>query len=466
MAKEALLRAPQAVESVQNRQGIVEAPDVEPANDALDASFKELMGRDPTQLDHTPDRDRKESQDNVIETPSEMPEVDADPGETAAEEVDTAPEAAKGEPAAKPDAVKPTEDSFLDELLSPAPGKAAEKPAEKPADAPAQDTSAPDPYESVKLRSDASEKTKTTFEEVKRLARERESKAREEAEKIRADYEAAKKELEEAKKRVVPEEYEKELKELREFRAVFDAERDPEFNKRFQARREANSNAVYEVLTRNGLQPDKLEALKKLPYEQQIDQIARWAEKLAPRDKFAVSGRLADSENIERERQEALAEVKAKAEQILKEKTKAPEAKNETFVTEVVTTLKPVLAQLDFLHPKEAPATASPKEKQEIEQFNAKAQAAQQQLLQFLQDESPKTRGVLAVAGLLAPRFRQRAIDAEAKVAELEKRLGDVKAAGKLSRTTTGTAEKAAPRVDLFDTNAEDALEAHWKSMQ
>lgn len=455
-------RSAMAEAALTNKNGIVLPPDnVENATDALDNLFKDELGRDPTTLDNIADRDRDKMTDRQIETAEEMP----DPDEPVTEEVVTS-EMATSEPKSDdvqdtepaPQAEEPTPDDLLTKLL----GK------EDKVEAPKEPTTEEDPYDKVKLRSDASEKTKNTFEELKRTAKERETRAREEAQKAVEEIKALRAQLEEAAKKTVPDNLESELRELREFRATFDAERDPGFRQKFDTRLETNSSTIFETLKRNGLKDELVEQVKQLPYDQQVEQIARWAEKLSPRDKLLVTARLSDNENIENERQNALREIKSKADQILADKQSAPMRSQEEFVKEAVQTLKPVLPQIPFLHPKDVPNNATPKDKAEIERHNAIAADSQKMLLNFLQDDSARTRSVLALAGVLAPRYQAQLKETEARVKALEKELSSIRDAGRLSRTarSNGTAERSAPRVDVFDTNAEDAMEEAWKAMQ
>ena len=465
------LRSPVAEAATANKTGIVMPPDVEDATSALDKQFEEVMGRQPGTADNIPDRDR----DKVVTEPesaTEIPEDDSalDPAEAqrlakleadrkaAEEEAKRKQEEEANKPAAEP---KP-EDDLIKKLLDPE----ATKPADtKPADPKPED----DPYKDHKLRADASERTKSTFEDLKRTAREREAQVKAEVEKARKEAEELKKQVEELSKKTttVPDTVEQELKELREFRATFDAERDPEFNKRFNERREQNNATIFETLQRNGLKPLVVEQVQKLPYDQQVDQISRWADKLPPRDKLAVMSRLTDNETLENERSAALAEVKAKAAEILAQKQTAPEKNREAFVQEAVATLKPIVPQLPWLHPKEIPANASPKDKADLEKHNAAAAEAQRMLLGFLNDDSPRSRSLLALAGVLAPRYRAELQQAKAELEAARKELNSIKEAGRLSKTarSSGTAAAAAPKVDIFETNAEDAMEQAWRQM-
>ena len=456
-------RSAMAEAALSNKNGIVLPPDnVEDATSAMDSLFENELGRAPTTLDNIADRDRDKLTDRQIDTAEEMPEQE----EQVTEEVVTSEMASNDKPETPEETVQPEapaqDEPQPDDLLTKLLGK--EEKVETAPEAPTEE----DPYDKVKLRSDASEKTKNTFEELKRTAKDRELKARTEAEQARKELQELRAKMDELSKKTVPDNLEAELKELREFRATFDAERDPEFQQKFSSRLEQNNGTIFETLKRNGLKDDLVEQVKAMPYDQQVEQIARWAEKLSPRDKLLITARLADNENIESDRQSALRDIKSKAEQILTEKRNAPARSQDQFVEEAVRTLKPVLPQIPFLHPKEAPANATPATKAEIEKHNALAAESQKMLLTFLQDDSARTRSVLALAGILAPRYQAQLKEAEGRVKALEKELSSIREAGRLSKTTrsSATAERAAPRVDVFDTNAEDAMEEAWKAMQ
>lgn len=456
-------RSAVAEAALSNKSGIVLPPDnVEDATSAMDSLFENELGRAPNTLDNMAEREREKITDRQIETAEEMPEQE----EPVTEEVVTSEMASNDKPEAVEEPVEQPapaqEEAQPDDLLTKLLGK--EEKVETTPETPAEE----DPYDKVKLRSDASEKTKNTFEELKRTAKERESKARTEAEQARKELQELRAKVDELSKKTVPDNIEAELKELREFRATFDAERDPEFQQKFSSRLEQNNGTIFETLKRNGLKDELVDQVKSLPYDQQVEQIARWAEKLSPRDKLLITARLADNENIESDRQSALREIKSKADQILAEKKNAPIRSQDQFVEEAVRTLKPVLPQVPFLHPKELPANATPAVKADIEKHNAVAAESQKMLLTFLQDDSARTRSILALAGVLAPRYQAQLKEAEGRVKALEKELSSIREAGRLSKTTrsSATADRSAPRVDVFDTNADDAMEEAWKAMQ
>jgi hypothetical protein len=460
-------RSPQISEGVANRQGLVTPPDnVDTADNAMDDLFKKHMGRDPSALDDTPDRDRNKDTDPAIETASEVPEL-ADP--TAEELVEKPIEDKAEEKAPVPE--KPEKKSFLEDLLPDEEIAPLSKESKKASteETPEKKEDEADPYEAQKLRSDTSERTKETFEKLKQTARERESAARQEAEKFKKSFDEAQKELTSLKEQTkpVPDDIKSELEELRAFRLAHDTENDPAFKQKFDGRREENEKTVYDILRRGGLKDAVLEQLKGLSYEERVEHITRWSEKLSPREKLLITSRLSDNETIELERARALTETKANATKTLAER-KAPSSEEyqQNFLKDVVSTLKPVLPNVPILHPKEIPTTATVKEKEELEAHNAKAAEYQGKLLTFLQDQTPATKGVLALAGVLAPYYRSQLQAAQSQLKAAQTELSKIKQAGKLSRLSTSSAPSKGSGVGpLMDLPADEALDEMWKAM-
>ena len=469
-------RSPQVSEGLSNRQGIVLPPDnVDSAEDAMDDLFKSQMGRDPTTLDDTPDRDRDKLTDAEINTASEIPELDqpsddpiknSDENQTSEDpKIVTEPTEAKSflDDLLPDDAVIPTEIESND-LVDGAEKTSEEKEEE------------PDPYESQKLRSDASERTKETFEKLKHTARERENTAKQEVSELKGTLTELQAELATFREQSsnLPDDIKSELEELRAFRLVHDMEHDTDndstfkqFKQKFDTRLESNENIIYDILKKGGLQNEVLDQLKGLPYEDRVNHITRWADKLSPREKLLINSRLGDNESVEVERKQAILETKANASKLLAErKVPSTEEQNQTYLNEVVSTLKPVLTQVPIIQIQEASPTATPKEKESIDAHNVKAAQYQSQLLSLLQDQTPATKGVLALAGILAPHYRSQLQASQAQLKTVQAELSKIKNAGKLSRLSTNSAPSNGSGVGpLMEMGADEALDEMWKSM-
>jgi len=454
-------RSPTSEAGVANRTGIVMPPDDVPdAGSSMDEMFLKEMGREPSRDDNTPDRDRKVDADAPnSEIASEIP--DENPLEV--DEVDDlTPAVTKEVVATEPRKAAEEGDDILAELFK----SGSETPPAKK-DPPAPKADDVDPYENIKLRSDASEKTKTTVEKLKRLAKEREQTAKDETAVARKEADHLKIKLDEVSKKTVAPEVEAELKQLREFRATYAAEQDPEFQQKFSSRLDVNNATIFEALKKNGLRDALIEQVKKLPYDEQVEQISRWADKLPARDKMLVNGRIADNENVDMDRKAALAEVKANAVKLNAERADAPKRTKEQFVAEAISTLKPLLPQLPFLTQQDIPDGASPKERADLEAHNKEAGESQSMLLGFLSNDSSRMRSILALTGVLAPRYQRQLKEATTRVETLEQELADIRKAGKFSRTARAQgASDGGPKMDIFNTNAESAMDAEWEKMQ
>ncbi len=457
-------------EGVTNRQGLVTPPDnVEDSGSAMDEMFKEQMGREPNALDDTPDRDREKMTPEEIKTASEIPEMEEEQVfEEVAEETNEVAEETNELSEEKVE--EPKKKSFLDELLPDdeivPTGEESKEEAPKSEE---QEEEQPDPYESQKLRSDASERTKETFEKLKQIARERENAAKADVSKLKGNLEELQEEIATLREKTtsLPEDVQSELEELRAYRLANDTENDPTFREKFDTRLEANETTIYDILRRGGLKENVLEQLKDLSYEERVEHITKWADKLSPRERLLINSRLGDNESVELERSRALEETKANASKILSDrKGPSSEEQERIFVEEVVSTLKPVLQNVPILHPKEIPSTVSPKEKEDLEAHNAKAAEYQAQLLNFLQDQTPSTKGVLALAGIMAPHYRAQLQATQAQLKTAQAELDKIKSAGKLSRLSTSSASPKSNGVGpLMDLNADEALDEMWKSM-
>jgi hypothetical protein len=454
-------RSPAALEALGNRTGVVTAPEVEEAGDAMEKMFEEQFGRPPSSDDDVPVKDRKEvpeepgADDGDDEPNLEGMSLGSEDDAQPEGEGDASPAPADGEATTPAPEEGEKKQSLLNDLID------TDTPAPKP-------EAEEDAYEAHKLAPNASAKARDTFDQLKKTAREREAAAREEASKIKEELETIRKQLAETQEKVgqPPEELKSEIEELRAFRRAYDTQNDPEFRQKFDGRREANEGVIYDVLKKGGLKDTVLDQLKALPYEQRVDHIARWAEKLSPREKLLINSRLSDNEAVELERAKALEEAKSSATAFLdSRKGPSPEDQEKQFVDGVVSTLKPVLSKVEILHPKEVPATAAPKEKEAIEQHNTLVDQKQQQLLEYIQDPTPATKGMLALAGILAPHYKNQVKSLQGEVKALQDQIAKIKKAGRFSGVS-GSVSHTPRAPDTFDMGAEEALDTAWQAMQ
>jgi hypothetical protein len=405
-------------------------PEIDPAREqALDNAFAEVSGTAPAGDAQTdPNQFGRENggvRPPVEGTPAEetTPAAETKPAETPAPAAET-----------KPAAEEPKTKTLLDELIPDATKPAETKPS-----------TTEDPY-NVKLRSDASPKTRETVEQLKTIAREREAAALKQAEEARAQVAEKEARIKELEAKTVPDEVQNELKELRQFRAQFDAERDPEFRQRFDSKVETNYSAIYAKLQQHGLPASEIEKLKGFSQSERDTAIERLASKLSGLDRRTVEAKLLDNVNIAEERQKALEDTRRKADEILKQKSQAPAEQAQKRVQEIATLVQPELARLPWIHAKEIPATAAPEEKKRLEADNARALELQEQLKTAIVDDSPVARARAALSVPLARHFSTAYAAEKARADALQAKLDAINQAGATSRTARTSAAVAATR--------------------
>lgn len=356
-------------------------------------------------------------------------------------------------PADTPSAEEPKKGLLEDLLAEP------KTPEQKPAD---------DPYAQVRLRSDASPKTRETFENLKKIAQERETAALTKAEAAQKQLEELQTKVAELEKRTVPDDVSNELKELRAFRAQFDTEHDPEFRSKFDGRIEQNYESVYAKLRAYSLPEAEIQKLKTFSPAQRDEAIERFLPKLPSFDRKYIEAKLLDNVNTVDQRETALREARAKADELLKAKKEAPVVQTAQRDAKVAEILRPVLPKLPWIHVREVPSTAAPEEKKRIESENTFALQMQEALKAAIVDDSPQTRAEAAIAVPLAQFYRRELSAVTAQRDALQKQLDSIKAAGATSRTARSVASSTPPPAQPkpAPTNSADAIDQLWAEVQ
>lgn len=420
---------------------------------------KSLEGYDPApenigsnQLNQNPETDSALdallSQETAAVQPAETPAATETPGEEAPKAAESPAEEPKTteKPAEEPKSTekpadaqkKPGDASFVDNLLK-------KDDAQKPADTPKAEE---DPFDKVKLRSDASQKTKDTFEQLKKEARERLAAEKAERERIAREYEEFKAKAPVENK--LPEDVEKELKELREFRATFDIERDPEFQKKFDTRKSENYESIYSVLKGHQLPDSEIEVLRKMSEDERMEAISDLLEKLPQTSRLKIQAKFVENVSVDDERNRALSEARSRADTILKERAAEPAKKQESFYNEVATHAKNLASSVEFFNKVEIAPDTPPAEKARLEKQNKVAAQLQDLYVRVLADESPKAKAESALGLVYAHQLRSQLDDAQARVQQLEKEIADIKKAssvgnkGLITKPTTNS-QKSRP---------------------
>ena len=310
--------------------------------------------------------------------------------------------------------------------------------------APATAAAATDPYD-VKLRSDASPKTRETFEQLKTIAKQREDAALADAATAKQSLSELQTKVAELEKRTVPDDVKTELEELRQFRAQFDTQNDPAFRQKFDSRIDGNYSTIYAKLLTHGLPQSEIDKVKAYAPADRDANIENWIAKLPSMDKKYIEAKLLDNINVADERERALQEARGKANEILAAKKDAPVQATAQRDAAVASILRPVLDKLPWIHVQPIAQNAAPEDRKRIEGENKFALEMQDALKRSVVDDSPATRAEAALAVPLAHHFRAQFLAAQAKLEALQKKLDGISAASSTSRIARSTASSAAP---------------------
>lgn len=439
-AAEALLRSANANTTMK--------PDVSPARmDELDRAFEEVAGKKPGEDVVAPANDAEAAvgRENGGVKPA-LPGGPTDVEKQAAADAKAAKDAADAEAATKAAAeaeakkklaAEKKPKGLLGDLVD------GEESTETPA--------ADDPtkaYDDIKLRPDASDKTKESFANQRARAIERETAVStklqaEQAKRLELETEIT--ELKKTTGKLTPE-VETELKELREFRAVHDVESRPEFREKYNARITANDDAIYTFFKAQQMPEERINQLKALPEDARLEYIEKHVlPKLSTVQRRFVEAKLIDNVQVADERQKALAAARTDADKILAASREAPLQERIARDTAIANVVRQVLPKLPYLHEVEIPTTATPAEKAQLEARNKFALELQGNLKQGIIDDSPTVRAEAALAIPIAKYLSRELKTAVARAEAAEAKLAAIQKAGAVRRLGTSAAIPGAP---------------------
>jgi hypothetical protein len=351
----------------------------------------------------------------------------------------------------------------LEGLLAQARTEATE--AEKPAvQTPPKPESA---FSDHTLPANASQKSKDSFENLKRAASEREAAQRARADAAEAKIAAAEAAAAEAKAQVgkLTPELEQELKELREHRALFATESDPTFKSKYEGRQAQHYEAIYAELRRHQLPEATITELKALSKADRDWNIDQYVSKLTnPADKRPIEAKQLQIQAIEDEKAEELLTTKAKAAELVKAQREAPAQQTQAKIDEIANLVKPKIAGMKWFDVKDIPADTPPEAKKALEENNRRAVAYREHLRLAIVNDDPQTRAAAALAVPLSYYYAREAAMAQAQVKTLQEKLDKIVKASATSRLS----ERASVRSDApirtdVDSDPQDAVDALFR---
>ncbi len=317
-------------------------------------------------------------------------------------------------------------------------------------------------FDEVKLRADASIKTKDTFANLKKISTE--AVRAERAEKIQL-----RKELDELRSKPaapsneLSDDVKTELENLRKFKAEFDIENDPEFKKQIEARVEprkaSNYDAIYAVLRAHSLPESEVKALKELSESDRVSSIGDFVAELPRISKMKIEAKLLDNLNLDDERQRAITEARDKAATNRAQFREAPEKIREQSQVE----LKQAAEQFrshDVFKKAEILATVPPEDRKRIEASNAHADKLNKLYDEVINDATPKGRAEAAFGLVLAHHFKAQLDAVTAEKTKLATEISEIKKRGSTANVGRVVNVPSTTRPSITNLDAGSSLDA------
>jgi len=295
------------------------------------------------------------------------------------------------QPAAEPKPAEPPATPPAPAAPAPpaAPAAATTPPA---APAPATPPAAPEPtkdeFDAVQLPPHTKSEVSQSFDNLKKVSRERVAAAQKEKEELAARV----KELE--TRPAVDPKLEAELKELRDFRAKMDVEADPTF-KEFLDESKANDESIWAKLKEAGANDETLAKMKSIGTKDLDWEII--LEKLPPVTRRYVENKLAVNEDLTDQRARAIEAAKKNASEFLAEREKNSTQSELAHYAAAEEHFGKVSVQLPWFKLQKAEATATPEEKTAIDAENKFFLDTQSKVKEMLADPSPQMRSIAAL---------------------------------------------------------------------
>lgn len=276
-------------------------------------------------------------------------------------------------------------------------------------------------FKGIELPPKASPRSAEAFASIK-------IKAAQEIAKRDEELAAVKAKLEEAAKvtaNPVTPELEKEITELREFRAKFDIEADPKF-KEFDRKAAGAVDFIYSRLKANGVLTDEnVESIKKYGGPQHVN-MEKILEKITdPSLKRLIENKLTEIETAAFDKEQAIKVAKDNVQGYVAERTKENEQAGKSHNEATKAELAAMMQNMKWLAPRKVEAGAKDEEKKGVETHNAFVAELNKEIEAALADDSAKMRATLLVGTtqlLYLQRVHQAAME---KMSSLEKQLKD-----------------------------------------
>lgn len=249
--------------------------------------------------------------------------------------------------------------------------------------------------DSPKLPPNASPKSGEAFNSIKIKAAQEISARDQQLETLRKEKTA----LEELLKNPVPPELEKEISELREWRAKLDVEADPKF-KEFDKAINGTRDFIYAQLQANpNVNESLIEQIKKFGGPDMIKWDKIFAGLNDPTLQRIIESKIADIEMAKFNKTQAINTAKTNIKQYVGERTKQFEQTSKAHTEATQKHLSEFVGKFDWMKEQKIDAGLDVDKRKIAEEHNAFVSQLQQELLGALNDDSPEMRAI-QIAGM------------------------------------------------------------------
>ncbi len=292
-----------------------------------------------------------------------------------------------------------------------------------------------DEYSKIKLPPHSKPAVTEAFDNVKK-------RAREEAARLLAENEDLKKKIPAPGSAVTPE-LQKEIDDLKAFRAAHDYQNTPEFIAAHVTPLQANNESILAKLKAAGYTDEHIAKIKEIGLDK-LD----WTpvlEKLPPITKRAIEAKLLENETLAEKRAAAVAAAQKAPQEFTAKQQQAAESAKKAADAEVVAEIDAVTGKVEWAQPKTIPADATAAQRTEIENFNKFVKEQNDRKAVMLADDSPKMRGTMIAASLLAYQFMAQSAGWQKRAEEAEAELARIKKSSSTSRKPSNAPSTGLP---------------------
>lgn len=325
-----------------------------------------------------------------------------------------------------------------------------------------------DDLDAVVPPANLSQKNIVNFERLREVAKHHQAAAN--------DYRTKFEQIQEQLKSVdgkLPAEVESELKELRDFRKVFDIQNDAEFKSKYDSSIESNSNEMEILLKRHGMPDETIKAIKENGGFVGADMKYWENEVLAsleasddPEDnRAAVFIREKLRQNITLDYQKKIEIKRAAAGQsdYLQRKTESETKQKQADLGTMKQYLDSVLSQFPQVKLQEIPKGATPEQKLEIEESNKLFQESEQRLKIMLNPKADALTKIQTAVAANLSFYQQRDLERAAKkISDLESQIKKLRSVGTMTPSGAKPKSTASKEVSHLS-DAEAAFEQYLK---